>query len=167
MPGPDAGGPTSPPTPTSGAPSSLSHEFGLHLVQMAHRWRRVLDKALEPTGLSQSTWRTLFHLAHLGDGILQKDLAIAIGIEGPSLVRLLDNLESDGLIERRAAANDRRGKTLHLTALGRARHAEVMAIADEVRAHLLEGNSEADIRTCLAVFDRLRANAETLIEEGQ
>jgi MarR family transcriptional regulator for hemolysin len=160
MPGPDAGG-------NSTGPTTLSHEFGLRLVQMAHRWRRVLDESLRPTGLSQSTWRTLFHLAHMGDGILQKDLAIAIGIEGPSLVRLLDNLEKEGLIERRAAANDRRGKTLHLTALGRARHREVMAIADEVRAQLLEGNSEADIRTCLAVFDRLRANAESRIEENK
>ena len=76
-----------------------------------------------------------------------------------SLVRLLDNLEKDGLIERRAAANDRRGKTLHLTAEGRARHGEVMAIADEVRASLLEGSSDAEIRTCLAVFDRLRENS--------
>jgi MarR family transcriptional regulator for hemolysin len=134
---------------------------------MAHRWRRVLDDFLRPTGLSQSTWRTLFHLASLGDGILQKDLAIAIGIEGPSLVRLLDNLEKDGLIERRAAANDRRGKTLHLTELGRARHREVMAIADEVRAQLLEGSSEAEIRTCLTVFDHIRANADTRIGDAE
>lgn len=172
MPGPDAGGGTPTPSPSSasnsnGRPYSLSHEFGLRLVQMAHRWRRVLDEALQPTGLSQSTWRTLFHLAHLGDGILQKDLAIAIGIEGPSLVRLLDNLEKDGLIERRAAANDRRGKTLHLTAEGRARHGEVMAIADEVRASLLDGSSDGEIRTCLAVFDRLRTNAETRIGENE
>ena len=166
MPGPDAGGPANPPKDVAGSPSNLSHEFGLKLVQMAHRWRRVLDGALQPTGLSQSTWRTLFHLAHMGDGILQKDLAVAIGIEGPSLVRLLDNLEKDGLIERRAAANDRRGKTLHLTALGRARNREVMAIADDVRAQLLEGSTDAEIRTCLAVFDRLRANAETRIEEA-
>ena len=156
MPGPDAGG-------TAPGPTNLTHEFGLRLVQMAHRWRRVLDERLRPTGLSQSTWRTLFHLAHMGDGILQKDLAIAIGIEGPSLVRLLDNLESDGLIERRPAANDRRGKTLHLTALGQTRHRELMVIADEVRAQLLEGTSAADLRTCLKVFDRVRANAETRI----
>ena len=157
MPGPDAGG-------NSPGPTNLTHEFGLRLVQMGHRWRRVLDERLRPTGLSQSTWRTLFHLAHLGDGILQKDLAIAIGIEGPSLVRLLDSLEIDGLIERRPAANDRRGKTLHLTALGQTRHRDLMVIADEVRAQLLEGTSAADLRICLEVFDRVRANAETRIE---
>lgn len=160
MPGPDAGG-----SPTGH--STLSNEFGLRLVQMAHRWRRVLDESLRPTGLSQSTWRTLFHLAHLGDGILQKDLAIAIGIEGPSLVRLLDNLEKDGLIERRAAASDRRGKTLHLTEQGRARHREVMEIANDVRAQLLDGSSDADIRTCLKVFDDIRVNAESRIGDAE
>ena len=160
MPGPDAGG-------TFPGPNNLSHEFGLRLVQMAHRWRRVLDERLRPTGLSQSSWRTLFHLAHMGDGILQKDLAVAIGIEGPSLVRLLDNLESDGLIERRPAPNDRRGKTLHLTALGHTRHRELKVIADEVRTQLLEGTSAADLRICLEVFDRVRANAETRIGEAE
>lgn len=160
MPGTDAGG-----DPTDHL--ALSREFGLRLVQMAHRWRRVLDAALRPTGLSQSTWRTLLHLAHMGDGILQKDLAVGIGIEGPSLVRLLDNLEKDGLIERRAAATDRRGKTLHLTPGGRARLHAVMAIADDVRAQLLEGSSDADIVVCLKVFADVRANAEALIVGDQ
>ena len=144
----------------------LSNEFSLHLVHMAHRWRRVLDAALRPVGLSQSTWRALVHLVHMGDGILQKDLAIGMGIEGPSLVRLLDNLEKDGLIERRANALDRRAKALHLTALGRARHREVTTIADGVRAQLLANSSEADILTCLKVFDEVRAIAEQCLIDG-
>ena len=145
--------------------SALSHEFSLHLVQMAHRWRRVLDAALRPVGLSQSTWRALVHLAHMGDGILQKDLAIGMGIEGPSLVRLLDNLEKDGLIDRRADDRDRRAKALYLTPLGRARHRDVTTIADAVRAQLLANSSEADMRTCLKVFDEIRAIAEQHLTE--
>jgi MarR family transcriptional regulator for hemolysin len=156
MPGPDAGG-------ADGARSNLSQEFGLKLVEMAHRWRRVLDERLRPSGLSQASWRTLFHTARMGGGILQKDLAIAIGIEGPSLVRLLDNLEQDGLIERRAAANDRRGKTVHLTPSGHARQRELAAIADEVRAQLLVGTSAAELMTCMDVFERIRGNAEQRI----
>ena len=152
MPGPDAGGET--------GRTNLTQEFGLKLVEMAHRWRRVLDERMRPFGLSQSSWRTLFHAARMGGGILQKDLAIAIGIEGPSLVRLLDNLEKDGLIVRRAAANDRRGKTVHLTTKGQARQRELARVADDVRGELLEGIPAAELVTCMEVFERIRSNAE-------
>jgi MarR family transcriptional regulator, transcriptional regulator for hemolysin len=158
MPGPDAGG--------GAAGASLTQEFGLKLVEMAHRWRRVLDERLRPTGLSQAQWRTLLNAGRM-DGILQKDLAIALGIEGPSLVRLLDRLEGDGLIERRAAVPDRRGKTLHLTPKGKARERELARIVDEVRAQLLDGTSAAELVTCMQVFERIRANAERRIGDAE
>jgi MarR family transcriptional regulator for hemolysin len=154
MPGPDAGGGVS--------PASLNQEFGLKLVEMAHRWRRVLDERLRPNGFSQAQWRTLLTAARMG-GILQKDLAIGLGIEGPSLVRLLDRLEADGLIERRAAVSDRRGKTIHLTDTGRVRERELHAVVEEVRNQLLEGISAAELVACMSVFERIRANAETRI----
>ena len=160
MPGPDAGG-----DPNGRA--NLTHEFGLRLVEMAHRWRRVLDERMRPSGLSQSSWRTLFHAARMGGGILQKDLAFAIGIEGPSLVRLLDNLEKDGLIERRAAETDRRGKTVHLTAKGQARQRELAQIAEEVRNQLLEGIPGGELVACMGVFAPIRANAGQRIGKGE
>jgi len=158
MPGPDAGG--------GASAASLTHEFGLKLVAMAHRWRRVLDERLRPTGLSQAQWRTLLNVGRKG-GMLQKDLAVALGIEGPSLVRLLDRLEADGLIERRAAATDRRGKTVHLTPEGQARERALARIADEVRVQLLEGTSDAELVKCMEVFERIGANAETRIGRSE
>ena len=59
-----------------------------------------MDEELSGYGLTDATWRPLFHLGRLGDGIRQTELAEALGIQGPSLVRLLDNLERDGLISR-------------------------------------------------------------------
>ncbi|UPG70899.1 hypothetical protein MVG78_09605 [Roseomonas gilardii subsp. gilardii] len=44
-------------------------------------------------GLSDGTWRPLLYLGRMGGGIRQTDLAGALGIEGASLVRLLDALE--------------------------------------------------------------------------
>ena len=66
--------------------------FGLSLVDLAHRWRKVVDEELRPLGFSQATWRTLFYVGRAGGEIGQKDLAIDIGIEGPSRVHLLDSL---------------------------------------------------------------------------
>ncbi len=67
--------------------------FGPSLLELSNRWRRAIDAELRPLGLSQATWRTLVFVSRSGTGYLQKDLACRLGIEGPSLVPLLDALE--------------------------------------------------------------------------
>lgn len=90
----------------------------LRLGYLTRRWRKILDIEFQSSGLTDATWRTLLHLHILGDGIRQKDLAASLGIEGPSLVRLIDNLITKGLIERSEDATDRRAKLLRLTPEG-------------------------------------------------
>ena len=134
--------------------------FGMSLIDLAHKMRRRLDSELRPLGLSLATWRTLHFVSSSVDGLMQKDLALAIGIEGPSLVRLLDNLEGEGLIERRVAPEDRRGKTVHLTPAGKLYMADIQRTVDRVREALLDGVPDDEIETILAAFDHIRANAE-------
>ena len=86
-----------------------------HLARLTRRWRKALDLEVRSAGLTDATWRPLLHLHLLGDGIRQKDLAASVGIEGPSVVRLLDTLIAKGLIERSEDAADRRAKLLRLT----------------------------------------------------
>ena len=86
-----------------------------HLARLTRRWRKALDLEVRSAGLTDATWRPLLHLHLLGDGIRQKDLAASVGIEGPSVVRLLDTLIAKGLIERSEDAADRRAKLLRLS----------------------------------------------------
>jgi MarR family transcriptional regulator for hemolysin len=88
------------------------------LARLTRRWRQVLDSEFQSHGLTDATWRPLLHLHSLGDGVRQKDLAASIGIEGPSLVRLLDTLLTKGLIRRLEDSTDRRAKLLFLTPEG-------------------------------------------------
>ena len=141
---------------------SILTTYGLALVDIAHKWRRAIDDEMRPLGLSQATWRTLYFVDRAQTGILQKDLAFDIGIEGPSLVRLLDGLEADGLIERRVPATDRRAKTVHLTTDGRKILTKIQDVADRMRVKMLNGIPEDDLIACLAVFDKIRANAEKI-----
>ena len=59
-------------------------------------------------------------IARAGNGMRQGVLAEELGVEGPSLVRILDQLCLGGLVERRDDPTDKRAKTLHLTAEGQA-----------------------------------------------
>jgi MarR family transcriptional regulator for hemolysin len=88
------------------------------LTYLTRRWRKVLDTEFQSSDLTDATWRPLLHLHILGEDIRQKDLAASLGIEGPSLVRLIDSLITKGLIERSEDASDRRAKLLRLTPEG-------------------------------------------------
>lgn len=90
----------------------------LRLGCLTRRWRKILDTEFQSSGITDATWRPLLHLHLLGDGMRQKDLAASLGIEGPSLVRLIDSLINKGLVKRSEDDRDRRAKRLSLTPEG-------------------------------------------------
>lgn len=129
-----------------------------HLMVIHRSYRAAADKALADYGLSQATaWPVIF-TGRLGDGVRQGVLADAMDVEGPSLVRVLDQLVAAGLIERREDALDRRAKTLHLTPEGRALCQRVEAMLIGLRRRVFAGIDEADLHACLRVFESLKTS---------
>jgi MarR family transcriptional regulator for hemolysin len=140
---------------------TLRIEFVARLFMARARFRLAMDDRFKPLGVTDAAWRTLFYLEQIGDGVLQKDLARVMGIESAGLVRLLDNLESKALVERRAAVQDRRGKTVHLTGHAGALLLELHGAAAQVREGLLADISAAELQTCLTVFNKVLTAAES------
>jgi MarR family transcriptional regulator for hemolysin len=126
--------------------------FGARMAWTARAWRRVVDDVLAADGLSEATALPLTVLLRLGDGVRQGVLADQIGIEGPSLVRLLDQLQVAGLIERHDDPNDRRAKTIHLTAAGGERAERVETALQKARQVLLAEVSDGDLETTMHVL---------------
>src|SRR3546814_7214069 len=108
--------------------ASLRSRFGIRFSLLARRWRQVLDAHLATAGLSDATWIPLVHLSETGGGITQKELAALVGIDGSSLVRLLDILCRKGLVERRADESDGRARRIHLTPRSEAPTAEPQSL---------------------------------------
>jgi MarR family transcriptional regulator for hemolysin len=71
----------------------------------------------------------------------QVDVARRLRIEGPTLTRMLDSLERDGLVERMPDPNDRRTKLLQITPQGEEVLEKIFEITDVLRARLLAGVS--------------------------
>ena len=117
----------------------------LRLTYLTRRWRKVLDAEFQSSGLTDATWRPLLHLNILGDGVRQKDLAASVGIEGPSLVRLIDTLVKKGLIQRSEDSTDRRAKLLCLTPEGQLIVTRIKEIVAPLENELLSPFSDSDI----------------------
>ena len=96
--------------------------------------------------------------------VRQGELADEIGIEGPSLVRLIDLLQAEGLVERREDPTDRRAKTLHLTTLGEAKADEINRVLRRVRSYLLKDISAQELAITFDVLQRIEQRANRLQE---
>lgn len=138
----------------------MKDQFPFAVARVTRRWRKLLDERLKDLGVTQARWTTMVYLQQGGEGLTQRELAGLMAIENPTLVRLLDSLEQQGLIERRACPNDRRARRLHLTDPGRDFMAVLTARADTLRNEMLDGVDLADIEIALKVFHKIMDNAE-------
>ncbi|NWG47183.1 MAG: MarR family transcriptional regulator [Alphaproteobacteria bacterium] len=127
------------------------------LSDAARRLRRDFGRRAADLGLTRSQWQVLAHIA-LAEGINQAGLAERLDIEPITLVRHLDRLETQGLIERRPDPSDRRVRTLYLTPAADPVLAEIRNIAEATRRDLLRGFSPEDEARLVEDLLRMRAN---------
>jgi MarR family transcriptional regulator, transcriptional regulator for hemolysin len=146
------------------APSQahIHAEIGRLITRLGRIWRRESDQALADHGLSYATAIPILLLSRQGTSVRQGVLADELGIEGPSLVRLIDLLEAEGFVERREDPTDRRAKTLHLTATGEAKVEEINHVLRRVRAGLLKDIGSEELAVAFATLQRIEQRASRL-----
>ena len=133
----------------------LGEAFALELGRVSRRWRTRLDERLKVTGLTQARWSTLLHLARGERCLTQRELAERVGIEGPTMVRLLDALEAHGLIERLPVEGDRRAKHIRLTGAAQPLLGDIDRIAADLRREIFADLQKDDLQTCLTVLQSI------------
>ncbi len=141
--------------------------MGLLIARLARLWRREANQALADHGLSEATALPLLVLSRRGKLVRQGVLAEEMGIEGPSLVRLIDLLQAEGLVERREDPTDRRAKILHLTATGEAKANEVNRVLRRVRAYLLKDIGSDELVTTFEALLSIEQRANRLREAAE
>lgn len=143
-----------------------AERFSMALHATAREWRIAIDKRLKDLGVGQSGWMTIAMIAKAKEPLSQRALADLLGIEGPSIVSMLDRLERDGLVRREPSPLDRRVKLAHLTDDGRALYAKVRREADAFRAAMLDGLDPATLNAATDLLEGLRARIGAPPGEG-
>ena len=141
-------------------PQFQQHRFAMQLAQLSRAWRAELDRRRVGLGLSQARWLVLLHLARFDTPPTQRELAQSVGVEGPTLARLLDGLEAQGLVSRQAVAEDRRAKQITLSAKAQPLIEQIEAISTQLRQELFAGIDPVDLQHCQRVQERILANLE-------
>ncbi|MDX1367739.1 MarR family transcriptional regulator [Pseudomonas sp.] len=136
------------------------HRFAMQLAQLSRSWRAELDRRLVGLGLSQARWLVLLHLSRFEELPTQRELAQSVGVEGPTLARLLDSLEAQGLVSRQAVPEDRRAKKISLSPPAQPLIEKIEAISTQLRKELFAGIDEEELRRCQQVHARILSNLE-------
>ncbi|OSQ42203.1 MarR family winged helix-turn-helix transcriptional regulator [Thalassospira sp. MCCC 1A01428] len=123
-----------------------------NLLQTGRHWRRAATQVLGHHGISEACASPLIWISRMGGGTRQVVLAHCIGIESASLVRLLDQLEANNLIERKADPSDRRAKCIWLTQEGQELATKMEALLIQLRSRILANVTREDLEATLRVF---------------
>ena len=113
-------------------------------------------------GGSSAQFLALLRLAEARRGLVQRELAEALAVEGPTLTRLLDRMEADGLVRRTPSATDRREKCIVLVAAARPLLKKMRVVARKLHAEVLEPFNEEELGRTTATLARLAAHLEQL-----
>jgi MarR family transcriptional regulator for hemolysin len=138
-------------------------EVLFQLVDTARAMRTFIDQCARRHGMTRAQWGVLLRLERR-EGMTQAEMADALEIQPISLVRLIDRLCEQRLVERRPHPSDRRANRLYLTPKGWTTLERMAPLGREIADRLLAGMGEPEatqlLRRLLRIKDNIRAAAE-------
>lgn len=141
----------------------LKRQLVAQLVESSRLLRNFIDHRAKGRGTTRAQWIVLFRLRQ-NEGLSQVDLAEVLELQPISLVRLLDRLVEQGLLERRHDPKDRRANRLFLTASGKQLVDDLDSLRDAIATEVMQGLSKEAMQTSLdalrAIKDRIKALSE-------
>lgn len=112
--------------------------------------------------LTSAQWRVLSYVLRR-PGINQATLADFLDVEPITLTRLLDRMETAGIVRREIDPNDRRARNIYMTDQAEPLMEELRAINVIFQRDIFAGISDQDMNTARAVISAIRNN---LLESG-
>jgi MarR family transcriptional regulator for hemolysin len=142
--------------------ASVDERFADALHSTARVWRQAVDRRLKHLGVSQASWMTIAVAARAATPLSQSELADALGVEGATMVTMVDRLVKASLIVRVPSATDRRINHVVLTDAGHRLYETVRTAAADVRKELLSGIDAQKLETATEVLEALHRIVEEL-----
>ncbi|MDB5814199.1 MAG: hypothetical protein JWN23_1316 [Rhodocyclales bacterium] len=139
----------------------LDERFSSALHSTARAWRQAVDRRLKDLGLSQASWMTIAMAAKAATPLSQIELAQSLGVEGSTMVAMIDRLVKAGLLVRQASETDRRVKFVVLTDQGNALYGRVKAEAEAFRKELMVGVDPDKLLIATELLEQLECVASS------
>jgi MarR family transcriptional regulator, transcriptional regulator for hemolysin len=136
--------------------SDLEERFSDALHSTSRSWRQAVDRKLKYLGVSQASWMTIAMAAKARSPLSQSELADKLGVEGATMVAMIDRLVKAGLVNREASTTDRRVKRVILTPAGQKIYDKVKAEAVALRKQLLADIDQRKLQIATELLEGLQ-----------
>jgi MarR family transcriptional regulator for hemolysin len=123
--------------------------------------RLTLDSRLAVEGATFASWAIMATIEARG-GAIQRELAELLGVEGPTVVRQVSQLERSGLVHREPVVGDLRASRIVLTPKGLARIDRLRNALQIAETRLVEGIDPNELEVTIRVLGRLAVRAREL-----
>jgi len=136
----------------------FENSMGFVVNMTAKAFQKSFDIELRKNaGVSLSQWRVVGALV-IQPGLTQKEIADKVGIEGATLVPIIDKMEKEGLLKRKPDSNDRRVNRIYLTQKADSLWESMVECALKIRKSSTKNISENDIQTTLETLRKISQN---------
>src|ERR1700730_6840717 len=135
--------------------------FGYLLKDLGRLYTRRFEERAQALQLTLAQCKALGQLARNG-GVSQARLAELAESDPMSMVRILDHMEAEGWVERRADPNDRRARRLYIKDKAHAILNEIWRLADETRMEFLADLSAEECAGLIDMLERIHATARAV-----
>ena len=137
--------------------------IGVVIADVARLLRTAFDRRVRRLGITRAQWLVLTRL-HRHPGASQSELADMMEVERASAGRMIDRLEANGWVERRAQNGDRRVKRVYLTAEAERVHRRIWRVAEETVEEALADLSAREAAQLRALLTRVKRNLVAVVD---
>ena len=143
----------------------LNDSIGMLIALASKSQERLAELEMKKQlGLTSAHWKVILAL-NISDGLTQKELADKIYVDGSTLVPVIDKMEQNGLVQRRADPKDRRINRIFLTPKSESTVDSIILIVLKLRKMIYRGISEDEINSVRKILDTIIKNSDTIISE--
>jgi MarR family transcriptional regulator for hemolysin len=139
--------------------TEVGRAFGFLVHDVSRLIKRRFERRARQMGLPITRQQAAVVLNIAGnEGVSQAEVAAWLGIEPIALVRMLDKLHEEGLVERRSHPTDRRVRTLWLTPAARPVVTQLLSINKAIREEAFAGMAAHARDTVIDILDGIKGN---------
>jgi DNA-binding MarR family transcriptional regulator len=144
----------------------IEESLGYLVNYLAKLFSQILTASLAPHGVYPGQWGVLLFL-WVQDGQTQRELSRQVAIDEASMVRSIDRMERDGLVQRVRNEHDRRQIKIFLTEKGWGLRDQLVPCALVGNAVVTQSFTQEEQNQLSALFHRMIASLEDALSSQQ
>jgi MarR family transcriptional regulator, transcriptional regulator for hemolysin len=136
----------------------LGDSIGYIINRTAKAFVRALDSQLRAkVGITAGQWKVLVILVNQ-NGLTQKEIAERLGLDGATLIPIIDKMEKDSLVVRKVDPSDRRNNRIYRTEMPDLKWHKMMECALNITEISLKGISNENVKIMKNVLENICQN---------